>query len=214
MTYELDHIFILSDVDAPTADKLVEAGIKEGRPNTHTGQGTTNRRFYFDNAMIEFLWVHDVNEAGSAFTNPTYLLPRWQGRMTSASPFGICFRPTVSNGFQAPFPIWHYKPQYLPKGQSIQIAQSVDQITEPFLFYSSWVKTDELPNRHPVGMKNISHVAVTHPYSDLSSPTMDAISHLITFEVGETHLLTVTFDGGIQSKTLDFQPDLPLVFHF
>lgn len=214
MTYELDHIFILSDEGAPAADKLVGAGIKEGSSNVHTGQGTTNRRFYFDNAMIEFLWVHDADEANSDLTRPTHLLPRWQGRLDTASPFGICFRPGDSNGIPAPFPTWNYKPQYLPKGQSIPVSQSVEQIKEPFLFYVPWVKTDDVSIRHQAGMKQITAVTLTHPYPDLTSPAMDAIRHLVTIQIGETHRLTVTFDDQQQGKILDFQPDLPLIFRY
>ncbi len=66
MPFELDHFFICTDVGAPAAAALMALGFVEGAPNTHPGQGTANRRFFFDNAMLELLWVHDEAEAGSS----------------------------------------------------------------------------------------------------------------------------------------------------
>jgi len=212
MTYELDHIFILSNVNAPSANKLIDAGIIEGAPNIHHGQGTTNRRFFFNNSMIECIWVHDEDESSNEQTKPTYLLPRWQGR-ANTSPFGICFRPT-SDEQSPPFPSWDYTPQYLPDGISIQIANTVNQLGEPFLFFASWIKAPENNFIHPAGMENITGVQVTHPHTDLDSPSIKAIQHLITFTIGDAHLLTVTFDNHRQGKTLDFQPYLPLIIHY
>jgi hypothetical protein len=35
----------------------------EGEPNTHPGQGTACRRFFFRNAFLELVWVRDPAEA-------------------------------------------------------------------------------------------------------------------------------------------------------
>ncbi len=212
MTYELDHIFILSNVNAPSADKLLDAGIIEGAPNIHHGQGTTNRRFFFNNSMIECIWVHDADEANNERTKPTYLLPRWQGRKNT-SPFGICLRPT-SDEQSPPFPSWDYTPQYLPDGISIQIANTVNQLEEPFLFFAAGAQSSDSSVKHPAGMENITSVEVTHPHTDLESPSIDAIQHLITFTTGDNHLLTVTFDDHRQGKTLNLQPEIPLIIHY
>ncbi|MBE9137293.1 VOC family protein [Nodosilinea sp. LEGE 07088] len=47
MNLELDHVFILVEPAAQVADRLLEQGFREGPRNTHPGQGTANRRFYF-----------------------------------------------------------------------------------------------------------------------------------------------------------------------
>ncbi len=213
MTYEIDHIFILADPHAPSADKLVQAGITEGASNIHQGQGTTNRRFFFNNNMIEFLWVHDEAEAISDPTLPTQLLPRWQERSKSASPFGICFRPTADE-VNPPFPSWDYTPQYLPEGYTIQIANTVNQLEEPFLFFANWIKAPTQKVRHEAGLENITAVDITHPYADLSSPSIDAIQHLVTFITGDSHRLTITFDNHRQGKILDLQPNLPIIIQY
>ena len=63
MNMTLDHVFILVEPEAKVADRLLESSFLEGSSNIHPGQGTANRRFYFSNGMLEFLWVRDADEA-------------------------------------------------------------------------------------------------------------------------------------------------------
>lgn len=112
--FELDHLFICTDVGAPEADLLRDFGLTEGPSNVHPGQGTANRRFFFHNAMLELFWVHDPMQAQSTRTHPTRLWERWQGRRGDASPFGICWRPQHLETTALPFPAWAYEPAYLP----------------------------------------------------------------------------------------------------
>jgi len=121
MSIDLDHFFIWTDVGAPAAAALTALGFVEGAPNIHPGQGTANRRFFFDNAMLELLWVQDEAEAGSAPVRRLHLLERWQGREAGASPFGLCFRPVGAAAQALPFPGWTYQPSYLPEGVSMHI---------------------------------------------------------------------------------------------
>src|SRR5260221_1639892 len=79
-TVELDHIFICTSVGAPEAARLAALGLTEGGGNSHTGQGTANRRFFFHNAYLELLWVHDAAEAKSEPSRRTRLWDRWSGR--------------------------------------------------------------------------------------------------------------------------------------
>jgi hypothetical protein len=97
MAFELDHLFIWTDIGACEADRLVSFGLVEGTSNTHAGQGTTNRRFFFHNAMLELLWVHDPAEARSELIRPTRLWERWTHRRNGACPFGICLRPATGS---------------------------------------------------------------------------------------------------------------------
>ena len=53
MSIELDHLFSLVPRKALEADRLVEIELTEGEPNTHPGQGTACRRFFFRNAYLE-----------------------------------------------------------------------------------------------------------------------------------------------------------------
>jgi hypothetical protein len=51
----IDHVFILCAEGAPEADAFLAAGLREGSSNTHPGQGTANRRFFFENFYVELL---------------------------------------------------------------------------------------------------------------------------------------------------------------
>ena len=110
MTVEFDHLFVCSSVGAPEADILVDAGFCEGQPNIHPGQGTSCRRFFFHNAYLEFLWVHDAAEARSDLVRPTKLWERWSYCQTGSCPFGIGLRPGLhsTDSKKLPLATWAY----------------------------------------------------------------------------------------------------------
>lgn len=97
MTFEIDHIFILTDIGTGAADQLISLGFVEGFSNVHPGQGTANRRFFFNNVGLELLWADNEADATSAPIRRTHLWERWKNRKDSACPFGVCLRPTVLN---------------------------------------------------------------------------------------------------------------------
>jgi hypothetical protein len=120
---ELDHIFIVCDRGAPGAEALLRLGLREGSSNTHPGQGTACRRFFFANAYLELLWIEDEEEAGREPVKRTRLLDRWALRRAGACPFGVVVRPTVDEIYTVPrFPTWRYTPSYLPEGLAIDVA--------------------------------------------------------------------------------------------
>lgn len=45
---EVDHIFIFSNNQGREADELINFGLTEGSNRVHPGQGTRNRKFYFE----------------------------------------------------------------------------------------------------------------------------------------------------------------------
>jgi hypothetical protein len=89
MRIDLDHLFVCTAPGALEAEELVRFGLREGPSNQHPGQGTANRRFASSNAMIEFLWVSDAQEAQSEGPRRTLLWERWSGREGETSPFGV-----------------------------------------------------------------------------------------------------------------------------
>ena len=93
MSIELDHLFICTAPFAPEAEQFRRFGLREAPSNRHPGQGTRNRRFSFQNAMIELVWVHDAREAQDEPARRTLLWERWSGRHAGASPCGIGLRP-------------------------------------------------------------------------------------------------------------------------
>ena len=214
MPIALDHLFVCTAPGAPEAEKLVEFGLHEGQPNPHPGQGTTNRRFEFANAMLELLWVSDAAEAKSQRTLRTLLWERWSRREADASPFGICLRPVDSQDTTPPFPSWEYRPVYLPDPLFMSIGEA--GVEEPMWFYLSFMRRSLRQERfieHPAGIREITALALTTPTA-LSSKVSQTVveSGILTTSPGATSLLEIEFDGNRRKQRVDFRPHLPLVF--
>lgn len=174
MTLCLDHIFVCTSVDAPEAQALLDAGFVEGTRNVHPGQGTSNRRFFFEHGFLELLWVHDEPEATSARTGPTRLWERWSLRDGPANPFGICFAPQSEVDHPLPFASWAYEPVYLPQGKRIHFAQGTE-MSEPELFALSWPQLRAAaapqPRTHRLPLNSMLAVSVgLSNTDDLSQP--------------------------------------------
>jgi hypothetical protein len=71
--YAVDHVFVCTTPRAEAAELLTRAGLVEGAPNRHPGQGTACRRFFFSNAMLELIWLENEAEARSEQTRMTKL---------------------------------------------------------------------------------------------------------------------------------------------
>jgi len=69
MALHLHHVFVCASVGAPEGEDLLVAGLVEGSSNTHPGQGTANRRFFFESGFLELIWIHDELEAQSELRN-------------------------------------------------------------------------------------------------------------------------------------------------
>ncbi|WP_019498828.1 hypothetical protein [Pseudanabaena sp. PCC 6802] len=223
MPFELDHLFICTNIGAPAADRLVSFGLTEGTSNIHAGQGTANRRFFFHNCMLELLWVHSSEEAQSEVTRPMYLWERWRDRDRTACPFGVCFHPTPHSTDPLPFPTWTYRPAYLPPPLSISVATNATVLTEPMLFYLAFRKRqDAYPEeqqellRHAVAFWEITRVTLASPHADCLSPELQSAiaSNLIQLRQGETYLMELGFDGEMQGRQADFRPELPLILYW
>jgi len=184
--YEIDHVFICASVEGPEAEQLIAFGSTEGSRNHHPGQGTANRRFFFENAMLELLWVEKPEEAQSEEVCRLCLWERWSRRALGASPFGICYRPTKDPTEPPPFESWTYRPPYAP----IEIAVSTTSADpyQPLLFYLPHlrkVNRDE-PCMHAKNISKLSWVVISGCIMEL------------------------TFDEGARRLRHDFHPHLPL----
>src|SRR5215471_7899198 len=115
MKLELDHLFTFVNAGAPEVEQLVRFGLSEGQPNTHPGQGTACRRFFFHNAYLEFLWIQDEQEVAAEWVRPLGFPARSSYQQTGASPFGIILHPAAEAGDAAalPFATWALHAPYL-----------------------------------------------------------------------------------------------------
>lgn len=209
---EVDHIFICTKYKAEIVDKLVEFGFVEGSSNVHPGQGTANRRFFFANAMLEFLWMENEEEICSSLTKPMRLYERCNKTTLEVSPFGIAFRPTSKEEI-IPFKTWDYHPIYLPDFLKIEVADSTPLI-EPLYFYLSFA-TKQGPNepiKHKIGVVDVTGVEVTINHHELSnvSQILDE-NGSIKVTAGDESLIIMEFDKKCNNKVKDFRPDIPLI---
>ncbi|MEO0456663.1 MAG: VOC family protein [Cyanobacteria bacterium P01_A01_bin.114] len=221
-TFEIDHLFVWSQIDAPEASYLIDAGLSEGPANVHPGQGTANRRFFFANAMLELLWVQDDAEARSALVHPLRLWERWQRQGQRASPFGIAFRPAGPKPEHKPFPGFPYTPGYLPAPLSIWIGENAADIAEPLTFYLDFansqaakslaVQPDAQIVTHPIGVQSVTAVSIYTPQTTLSETLQTAVSQVkaLQFLPSEQPCLEIEFDQAQQGQSVDFMPHLPL----
>lgn len=221
---ELDHIYICTITLAPEGDSLLRFGLREGSSNTHPGQGTANRRFFFHNFMLELLWAADETELASAGTAPIRLKERFDALKEGGSPFGLVFRPeaAMQEAHEKENLPEHtlYHPQYLPAPLCMQVATD-NGVAEPNYVYLDFITrrdntaTGE-PLDHPCGLKRVTRVRLTTTTSAPLSATAGQVCETGRLEIvtGASHLLELFFDDASHGMTHDFRPQLPLVFHW
>lgn len=221
MGIEFDHLFICATFNAPEIEPLLALGLSEGQPNRHLGQGTANRRIFFHNAFLEFLWVHSEAEARGKVIQPMGLWERWQYRQTGASPFGLALRSTGS--VNLPFETWAYRPPYLPPPLQIDVGANSIHLDEPLLFHipfggrpDTFSLERQQPLVHPAGLKAITNLRLSLPQTRPLSPALAAIEEagVVQFRLGQAPLAEVTFDQAQQGRSADFRPALSLVFRW
>ncbi len=213
MNLELDHCFILVEPEARVADLLVSAGFQEGPGNTHKGQGTSNRRFYFRNGMLEFLWVHDADEAVNGPGSGLRLVER--GNNPYASPFGVILHRTDNASLDMPFSGWKYQPDYFDPPRAFHVGANSSELAEPLCIYVPFVEPGCSP-RKPVEdtKKKISSVKIHVPSGPVDGVTgVAASADRLMIARGREHLMEVILDDSERSQSQDFRPDIPLIIH-
>jgi hypothetical protein len=217
MTLELDHVFVTCAADAPEGAALAQLGLAEGSRNVHPGQGTANRRYFFDNFMLELLWVADAGEAiGSTQNRRTRLWDRWSGRSSGACPFGIVFRRSDDVDTQAPFQTWSYRPGYLPPHLSIEIAEGTT-LQEPELLYLPFLRGEgaraDEPRDHAVPIRHVCGISIGLPHRAELSQASRAAQRcgLLTYFESDSYILEIHFVASTDC-VFDLRPALPVLF--
>jgi hypothetical protein len=211
MAFEFDHAFVFVEAGAPDADILAAAGLVEGAPNIHPGQGTQNRRFFFQNGMIEFLWVHSTEEARSVPIARTRLLERFRYKLTGACPFGIGLSRTKGEMKNSPFNTWPYRPPYLPGGVKIAVADVSQSPEKLFAF----VVPGDGSRPKWYGDVSIRKVQVRYPAWDFS----DFGDHLgsdglVSLSHGTDPFMQVSLNMEREAQRIDLRPSTPLVIEW
>lgn len=212
---ELDHIIFFCAPAAPEADALIARGLHEGPGNSHPGQGTVNRRFFFRNLYLELLWVEDFDEAQAPEARRTGLWDRWINRHNGCCPLGLVFRPGPG-ATPAPFASWSYVPKYFPAGFSIEVARDIPP-NEPLLFYLPFARPalveDVAPPPGGVQIGAVTGTTLHLPDTTSLSPALNSLvkAGVISIEPGRERLVDI-FHEGESREIIDLRPKLPLRF--
>lgn len=216
----LDHFVLICDPGAPQADALTDLGLVEGSGNVHNGQGTANRRFFFDNAYLELLWVEDLDESRQEPAFRTRLWERWLRRHDGSCSFGIALRPDDPADAEEPppFPTWAYHAPYLPAQVSIGIAVATP-LTEPEFLYINFATSPQSkarePLEHPLGLRQLTHVRIASPVG-VQSPAAKttAAFGIASFTAADDYVTELFFDHALKGQSADLRPALPLLLRW
>ena len=139
-------------------------GLHEGPGNTHPGQGTVNRRFFFRNALSRAPVGRGLRRgAGAAKRAGTRLWERWINRAQRR----LSVRPGVPARDRAARPRrflpGRTSPRYFPAGFSIEVALDIPP-NEPLLFY--------LPFARPALVEDVAPIAGGVQIGPITGTTM------------------------------------------
>ncbi|MEM7281175.1 MAG: hypothetical protein AAF438_06070, partial [Pseudomonadota bacterium] len=205
--------FILSKPGAPEADLIAALGFVEGPPNTHPGQGTANRRFFFQNFGLELLFVEDEKEARDG---PAAGL-RIPDRVThsGASPFGLIARHDDGDDLE-PFPSWRYYPQYFEAEQYFSVGSNSETLEEPLCVCMPKTLPDAPSNlRKPNSHLTLASLQLSVP-TNQPSKALDAMvaCDLVSLQLNMAHHMVLVFNEGSSGNSKDLLPVLPLTVYW
>lgn len=216
MSLHFHHFYVFTSPGAPAVDKLASFGLVEGPPNVHPGQGTANRRIFFANGMVEFIWIQNSSEAQSEATRRTRLFERSESVRSGFSPYGICVTADDLANVKDQFRGWSYRPGYLPPGFEIWMANNEMYPQEPAVFLLNIPEGYSRPasSKNSLAIKRIE-IAVPH----LSSVSSDAIKKLsqlsiFRFDDSPTFKAKIEVEGGINNGLVDLTAWCPLEIEF
>jgi Glyoxalase-like domain len=206
---EIDHLFVFSDSPQAAAEQLLSLGLTEGSSRVHPGQGTTNRKFYFENFFLEILWVHDEAEISSPLLRPTRLGERARYATTGASPYGLCLVNTLDTDpvFAAALA---YQPQYFPAGMPIEVLPHAHNPNLPWTFRLPFkgpkAATTE-PTQHRAGLRRLTHASfgLRQYAADEALLRQVAGQPQLRFGPATENSLTLTFDEHRQGQTTEIE---------
>lgn len=214
---QIDHIFIFTEEPDAAAEELLAFGLTEGSSRVHKGQGTSNRKFYFENFFLEILWVHDAEEITTPAMQPTRLWQRARYVETTASRYGLCLANTPDTDaiFAAATP---YQPAYFPAGLVIDVLTHEQNLSLPWTFRLPFkgpkTATTE-PTSHDNGLRELTQAVFGLSRHSASDELVKQLAQQpqIRFIAASGDNLTLTFDHNSQGETKQFK-NLNLIINY
>src|SRR5262249_10478220 len=138
--------------------------------------------------------------------------------------FGVGLRPAREGVQDAPFPVWAYRPPYLPNPLAIQMGSDSEVVTEPLLFFltfgrrpDSYEATRRQPLEHEAGFGASARGRVCSLRGGPVSAAFRAVGSdcpLLSFGSGDQHLVEMGFDEETEEQSADLRPILPLILRW
>jgi hypothetical protein len=216
--FELDHVVVFSAVDAPERAHLEALGLRGfGGVTRHGELGSASTSFFFVADYLELIWAHDDAAAQANFAPLGLdLVARREWRRSGAAPFGVMLRRRAGADAPFPFPTRRMAATWMPGEVAVQFAG--DNVAEPYYgllpaelaFPSFRANIPDL--EHPLGLRRLTRVQIAAKV-ERCSPLAEWLAQAGVAEVspGPEPLLTLTFDGAAQGRSVDARPILPIV---
>jgi hypothetical protein len=213
MTIELDHFFILTDPGAPHCDLVSSIGLIEGSRNSHPGQGTANRRFFFSNSTLEFIYLRDADEASQGRGSRLRFAER--ASSTRASPFGLVMRMEDGSGDE-PFPGWRYCPEYFRDDQCFHVGENSVLLEEPLcICMPTNLPRREIRSQSENPQWTMTELRISVPVARPSAVLKSVEKcESVTLQLNKPHRLDLVFNDNKEGLSKDMTLDLPLVIHW
>ena len=219
----VDHFYILVSKKAPEAVSLQQIGLNiDPDTSVHTGQGTASVSFLFYNFYLELIWIDNSEELGKALPN---LKQKFDASKSGGSPFGIGLHRVNPDMNSLPFPTYSYFAEWMKPGTTIELAHIIHPnepeifVVPPYMAWNEQIKVaPQLLGRinHDLGLKNLSGIRIIGPGLPTISDAITTLKdqNLVKFKSGDSHLVELIFDHGLNGKTVDVRPSLPLILRY
>jgi hypothetical protein len=203
---KLHHLFITTANPEAAAARILSAGLDEGSPNVHPGQGTANRRFFFENLYLELLFSVEDSSTPAAGLERMRLRERCALTDSSWGRFGFA----SSDSGEVPFETWEYRPPYMPDGAALRIGTNSERLDEPMIFV-----VPSLPTKPTAGTsETLRRVTQVELGSSASASSSSALQRFLELELvtvsSDVDGMRITIDAGREGRQVDLHPTLPL----
>lgn len=203
----IDHIFIFSSESGKEVDSLIAFGFSEGSSRVHPGQGTVNRKIYFENFFLEIIWVHNEEEIKSENVQKTKLWERSNFLTNEYSRFGLGFvnTPDTDKLFKNSV---MYQPDYFPIGTYFEIIPNDENSYLPWTFRLPLQppKKSTEPMDHRNGIRKLTNVSFVLNSMEFKNEFVAEIEKNsdIRFNTGSENTLTLEFDNVLKGEIKKF----------
>jgi hypothetical protein len=213
---DIHHIFIFSNAAGDEANDLLNFGLSEGSFRIHQGQGTQNRKFYFENFYLEIVWISNEKEFRSEDTALAKLYERAH-HVDGFSPFGLC----LVNSEVTDILFNHcekYYPAFLPEGMGFDIITNYEYPSLPWTFrppFRGVMLFPEEPKIHKAGIQNLTRAAFHIPKLNNENAYLKHFINTknINFEKADKFYLALEFDNK-RNKCSKYFENIPLIIDY